>query len=176
MLPYNRSNAIKTIIATIIISGISLVYGLSAITKESGRDTVSITVVQGNVPQHFKWKPEFRIPNFEKYVRLSKEALNSSNTSLIVWTESAVQGILKYDSYLLEAVLTLARQTQTHLLIGNTQYQKFSSGGSEKKLEKKRFDTASLISPRGRIEEEYNRIILFPFSQYLPWKDFFPWP
>lgn len=174
---HNRTKAFKPIVATIIIVGISLLYGFSVITKEQGRDTIKITVIQGNVPQLVKWKPEFKKLNFEKYERLTKEALNNSNTSLVVWTESAVQGRFKYSPFLLSAVSTLVRQTQTHFLIGNTQNPKFSSKDSKnKRLGKKKYDSVSLFSPRGHIEEEYHRIILFPFTQYLPCKDWFPWP
>ena len=121
---YDRPKAFKPIIATVIVLVISLVYGLSVITKEQGRDTIKITGIQGNISQREKWKRKFRKRNFEKYERLSKKALKSGNTSLIVWPESAIQGSLKSNLYFRNATSTMARETKTYYLIGNAEIPK----------------------------------------------------
>ncbi len=170
---HDRSKTFKPIIATVIILGISLVYGLSVITKGPGMDNVSITVVQANLPLGIKWQWKFRKHNLQKHVRLTKEASNNDNTSLIVWQESAVQGSFIQDSYLVRAISTLARETEKHLLFGSAQQPKF---GSRKFKSENRFNSAFLISPAGKIVGQYNKIRLLPFNEYLPYKDVFPWP
>ncbi|MHC4268730.1 MAG: apolipoprotein N-acyltransferase [Planctomycetota bacterium] len=169
---YNRSKALKPSIATIIILGISFAYGLSAITKGPGGDTVSISVVQGNVPQDIKWEKKFQKQHLEKHIRLTKKASNNGNTSLIVWPETAVQGSLKHDPYLLDTISRLTRETGIHLLFGSSQSPKFRS----ERLVNKMFNSAFMVSPEGKIEGRYNKLRLVPFMECLPYKDSFPWP
>lgn len=169
----NRSRAFKPTIVTVIILGISFVYGYVILTKRSGRDIVSISVVQGNIPQEIKWRRKFRKQHFERHVRLTKEASNNGNASLIIWPEASVQS-LKRNFYFLQNISALARETKTHLLIGSSQRPK--SGSKELgKIGKKWFNSACLVSPGGKIMGQYNKIHLLPFAEYLPYKDWFPW-
>ncbi len=153
---HNRSKALKPILATIIILGISFVYGLSVIAKGPEGDTVNISIVQGNIPQEIKWEKKFQKQNLEKHIRLTKKASNNGNTSLIVWPETAVQGYLKHGSYILETISKLARETKTHLLFGSSQRSKY---GSEE-FRKKRFNSAFMVSPEGEIERRYDKLRL----------------
>lgn len=171
-LIHNRSRAFKPIIATIIVLGISLAYGFSVIPKEPGKDTVSITVIQPNIPQAIKWKPEFREQHLRKHVRLSKEASNNGNASLIIWPEASVQ-YFRHDLYALQTISTLARNAQTYLLFGSSENPKYGSMVFRKKNS---LNSAFLVSPGGKIKEQYNRIHLVPFTEYVPYKDSFPWP
>ncbi len=169
---HNRSKALKPIIVTIIVVGVTIIYSIGVIAKVPGRDTVSITVIQGNISQETKWKKEFRRQNREKHIRLTKEASNNDNTSLIVWPESALQGSFRHDLYLLKTISSLARETETHLLVGGSEHPK--SGSREFQI-KKWFNSAFLISPEENVEGQYNRMHLVPFFEYLPYKDLFPW-
>jgi apolipoprotein N-acyltransferase len=165
---------LKSVIVTIFILAILLVYGFSVLSNKPGGERVGITVIQGNIPHSMRWKPEFRKLNLQKHIKLTKEALkNVHNTLLIAWPEIAAEGSLPRNISILSKLFTLARETRTHLLIGSSDRPKF---GDKDLKKKKRFNSAFLISPKSRILGQYNKIYLTPFGEYLPYKDSFPWP
>jgi apolipoprotein N-acyltransferase len=59
-------------------------------TQPAGR-TLQVSLVQGNISQHDKWKKEFRQPTLELYRNLSKRHWHSD---VIVWPETAVPALL----------------------------------------------------------------------------------
>ncbi len=171
---HDWSKALKPIIATITVLGISLTYGLSIITSERGSENISITIVQGNISPEDKWKPKFREQHINKHILLTKNTLeNNINTSLIVWPEAAIQGSFRKDLYYVRAVSTLVKDTKIHLLFGSSQNPKYGSSGYGTE---KMFNSAFMVSPAGKIVGQYNKIHLLPFAEYLPYKGSFPWP
>ena len=167
------STVVKPAIVPIVLVGATLIYGLSVISERSDRETITISVIQANIPQNIRWQPGLRELNLQKHLRLSKEAAARSQASLIVWPETAVQGSLTQEPILLKIFSTLAKEAQSHLLIGVSVRPKF--GPRELRM-KNRFNSAFLVSPSGGIVGQYNKIHLLPFGEYLPYKDFLPWP
>jgi apolipoprotein N-acyltransferase len=164
---------VKAAIVPVFLLGATLIYGFSVISERVDRETISISVIQANIPLNLRMGPELRELNLQKHIGLSKEAAARSQASLIVWPETAVQGSLTQNANLLKMISTLAKEAQSHLLIGVSMRQKFGSRESKKK---NRFNSAFLVSPSGRIVGRYNKIHVLPFGEYLPYKDFIPWP
>ena len=52
---------------------------------------VTVAIVQGNVAQDRKWRPEMRDPTLERYAALTREHFDAD---LVVWPESAAPGFL----------------------------------------------------------------------------------
>ena len=152
---------------------LSLVYGFHAIAQPSGEETVRVTVIQGNISQDLKWKPELRKLNLEEHIRLTHDAVSRDQTSLIVWPETVVQRFLPQDLYLLSVFAKLVRETNLPLLVGGSQHPQY---GPKELRKQKRLNSAFLISPRGGIIGVHNKILLLPFGEYLPYQEFFPWP
>jgi len=167
------STVVKPVIVPIFLLGATLLYGLSVISERSDRETITISVIQANLPQIIRGQPGLRELNLQKLIRLSKEAAARSQASLIVWPETAVQGSLTQERYLLNIFSALAKETQSHLLIGVSVRQKL--GRRELRM-KNRFNSAFLVSPSGGIVGQYNKIHILPFGEYFPYKDFLPWP
>jgi len=71
-------------------------------------------------------------------------------------------------------VRDLAKGAETYLLVGSSQQQKFA-GKAKKEL--KFLNSAFLISPDPKIvrNQRYDKIRLFPFGEYLPYKEVIPW-
>ena len=153
--------------------GLSLAYGFRVTANNSASDRIRVTVIQGNIPQEIRWEREYLKHNLDRHIALTREAATSDNTSLIVWPETSVQGSLTQDLSLLSTMSALAKETQTHLLVGSAVRPKFGSGEFRKR---NWFNSAFLISSRGRIAGKYDKINLLPFAEYLPYKDIFSWP
>ncbi len=169
---HDRSKAFKPILATIIVLVISFVYGSIVLAKGYGSDTIRITVVQANIPQIIEWKPGILEQNLKKYIWLTKEALKNNNTSLIVWPENTIRGSIKRNFFFSSTISTLVEETKTHILFGSAYRLK----SRLRVPEGKRFNSAFLVTPGGRLEGQYNKIHLIPFVEYVPYKSFIPWP
>ena len=167
------STVVKPAIVPFCLLGATLIYGLSVISESSDRETITISVIQANLPQIIRGQPGMRELNLQKLIRLSKEAAARSQASLIVWPETAVQGSLTKERYLLNIFSALAKEAQSHLLLGVSVRPKF---GSRAPKVKNRFNSAFLVSPSGNIVGQYNKIHILPFGEYLPYKGLLPWP
>lgn len=163
---------LKPVIITLFLLGLSFVYGYTAILQKQGSEGITISVIQGNIPQDIKWNSAFRQLFLDKHVRLTKDASLNGHPSLIVWPETSVQGMLIQDLSLIQTLSNLARRTNAYLIIGSSQRPKFVSGEDRQQY----FNSAFLISPDGKIRKQYKKIHLVPFAEYLPYRDSFPWP
>jgi apolipoprotein N-acyltransferase len=171
----NRKKAFKPIIATGIVMGITLAFGFIVLAKGHGRDTVSITVIQGNIPQIVDFKKESLLKNLNKYVWLTKEALNDNHTSLIVWPENTIVSSIKQDRNTFQIISNLAKETKSKIIFGISHRPKSKVGNSGVN-KGERFNSAMLISKEGKLEGRYNKHHLVPFAEYIPYGKSFPWP
>jgi apolipoprotein N-acyltransferase len=71
-------------------------------------------------------------------------------------------------------VKTIAKKAGTYLLLGSAQHQKFAQRESEIP---KYFNSVYLINPDPSVvkNQRYDKIRLFPFGEYLPFKEIIPW-
>ena len=51
--------------------------------------TVRVSLIQGNVPQHLKWQREMRTPTLQRYAGLTRQ---QQDVDIILWPETAVPG------------------------------------------------------------------------------------
>jgi apolipoprotein N-acyltransferase len=163
-------------LATVLFGllGVSLLYGVRTVAIPLQAETVRVTVLQGNVPQALKWRPEYRRLSLETYSKLTKEAVAATGaTSLIVWPETSVPGSLTQDLGVMNTVTTLVKEVNTPLLIGSLQRPRF---GAREFRQANWLNNALLVSPTPRIIGQYAKIHLLPFGEYLPYKDILPWP
>jgi apolipoprotein N-acyltransferase len=162
----------STVLAGVMLLA-SLAYGYAIISGEQEETTIPVTVIQGNIPQDIKWKPEVLRNNFEKQVQLTVEASTEGPSSLVVWPESAVPGVLMHDMSVLKEISALSRDMKGGLIFGSSQRPKF---GSKEFNKIHLFNSANLISSAGVIANRYYKMHLLPFAEYLPMKGTFPWP
>lgn len=160
------------LLVPVVLLGACAVYGYRALAGEPPRRTVTVTVVQGNIPQAERWGPAFAARNLDRHVGLTRQA-RAAASSLIVWPETSVPGVLTEDPALSVILSGLARETGTHLLVGSAARPKL---GPAEAARGRYFNSAVLLSPRGGLVGQYNKMHLLPFGEYLPYKDVLPWP
>jgi apolipoprotein N-acyltransferase len=129
-------------------------------TSERGKP-LTTSLIQGNIPQNLKWRPEQRRATIDLYTRLSREHWNSD---LIIWPETALPVFYHQAKSYLQG---LAQEAKTHggaaFLIG------LPVADSE--------DTAKYyngVVVVGGEEEKtpqfYFKTHLVPFGEYVPLK------
>ena len=156
----------NTFILSTMVMVLSLGYGyfriivINSDTRQS--KSIKVAVIQGNIPQEFKWDERYTKFTLSKYLALSRSSAKD-NPQLIVWPEAAVPGILGEDDQVYKEVFSLAKEIKIPLLTGAV-----SMGGDDY------FGSALLISPEGEIAGRYDKIHRVPFGEYIPFKSIFP--
>ena len=160
-----------SLVAAAALLLLTSLYGLAVLPRGGSGESLSIALVQGNIPQEQKWDGRHREAILERYAGLTRLAARQA-PALIVWPETAVPGDLGHDQNLQRRLGRLAVETKTPLLVGAAENAKFTT----KKLEDKFYNSVFLISTDGRVEGQYRKMLLVPFSEYAPLRDLVTWP
>ncbi|MBU3911653.1 MAG: apolipoprotein N-acyltransferase [Candidatus Omnitrophica bacterium] len=138
-------------------------YGFFRLNQqEIDADSVKISVIQGNIPQEAKWDPRATDDIIKQYTNLTRLAA-FENPDLIIWPETSFPGFFIDDEEETASVLKLAKEIMIPILAGAN-----TTSGLDT------YNSAVLISSKGEIESEYNKIHLVPFGEYVPFSDRFP--
>ena len=158
------------ITAGFILFSMTLVYGLYRIDTineiSTNLKTQQVSLIQGNIEQNVKWKPEFQDGTLELYKNLtSLSAVNKPE--LIVWPETATPFYFQNQDDRHRKILSLARELQSPILFGSPSY-------NPKKGPEESLNSAFLISSEGKIIGQYNKVHLVPFGEYVPLRNILP--
>jgi apolipoprotein N-acyltransferase len=173
-LPLNISKKVVILIAGTATFSVAAVffYGLEAIANPLNDESIKVTVVQGNIDQVKKWDKKYGEFIMQTYDELTKKASNE-RSALIVWPETATPSAITRDRRLYDKVKRISQSSDTYLLLGSAQHQKFRQGES-KRIEY--LNSAFLISPYSHDKiQQYDKTRLLPFVEYLPLEGIIPW-
>jgi apolipoprotein N-acyltransferase len=115
-------------------------------------EPLEVTIVQGNIAQDQKWRPEMREPTLKRYVGLSRERWARSD--LVVWPETAVPGLRSRLRPFIEALGAQARENGTRVLFGVPV--------------RERGQFLNSVEMVGQDAGVYHKRHLVPFGEYLP--------
>jgi apolipoprotein N-acyltransferase len=149
----------------------TLCYGRIVLSQAIEGNTVRIALIQGNIEQNHKWEGHAKDDILQTYGRLTRQAA-LFGPSLIIWPETAVPGDVRHHPELRKAVHDLALSIDVPLLVGSAENAKFS----DKKLRGKYYNGMYLITPEHGITSEYRKVLLVPFGEYVPAKEWIRWP
>ncbi len=160
------NSELKTALVPLLILTAVLGYGffrLRGFSKAPAGTTLTVTVVQANVPMREKWLPEMTAPVLEDYLRRSGEAVAAAEKvgrkpDLIVWPETAVTACLAGEPELTRRIREAAGRTGAHFLTGNVTF-----AGEEDV-----YNSATLVSPGTEVLPRYDKLHLVMFGEYLP--------
>ena len=152
---------------------LNLIYGLSVISDSVSGRAVRVAVVQGNIEQAKKWDQRYAAFIMDVYADLTQKAA-ASQPQLIIWPETATPRSISSDPQLYHRVKAIAAAAQSPLLLGSSQLQKFKVNDLKSA---KYINSAYLITPSigSNDKQRYDKIRLFPFGEYLPYKQTIPW-
>ncbi len=161
----------ETLITAVITAGclgLCVIYGVSTVSEfertADTRETVRVAVVQGNIDQGQKWDTNFKQHILDTYIRLSAATL-VEQPDLIIWPETAAPFVFKYDPLYREQLVEAVKSWNTPLLFGVTDIMIVPPPQQYNSL-----NSAFLLSARGELVAQYDKIHLVPFGEYVPFK------
>ncbi|MGJ8528710.1 apolipoprotein N-acyltransferase [Maritalea sp.] len=136
------------------------------------RDDVRLRLVQPNIPQVEKWKPENAVPIFEKLLAMSKEQSSPSDPGLIaathlIWPESVFPFLINDHPDALARIARLLPNGTT--LIAGAARQDFTLSGVDQNRDGI-FNSIISFNDQGEINATYDKYRLVPFGEYVPFK------
>lgn len=114
----NRLNfSSAAIVSLVFISSAFTLNGLNWVTPNG--KTHSVALVQGNIEQSIRWRPEQDRPTMEKYLRLSEPLWG---TDVIIWPEAAIPRLEPLAIDYITQLDQRATQSESALLTGVVNY------------------------------------------------------
>lgn len=124
-------------------------------------DPIYVSLVQPNVAQEKKWKPEFRNEHIQRQIDLTSQAWNSH---LIIWPET---GLPDYFQQSMDDVIRplqqVAKEAQSEILMGGFHHDQQTN------------KTYNAIMRIGESLDVYGKSRLVPFGEYIPMLDYIRW-
>ncbi len=142
------------------IIGSAYMFGHSRLASNTsyGIDPIKVRIVQPNVKQSEKWKPELARKFFDRHLELSKKS-NLSDIDLIIWPETAVSYFVDMDKKITNHI---AKNLSSPVVLGGRRFKN-----------NQLFNSAFLLSASGEIDSIYDKTHLVPFGEYIPFAKFF---
>ena len=136
---------------------------------------MKLRIVQANVDQANKWRPENSAEIFADYLALTRSAGGPAKPagtapSLVIWPETAVPFLLADLPDALAAIGD-ALPDGTRLIVGSPRLEteRDAAGGL---IAERIYNSLYVVDDEGAISATYDKIHLVPFGEFLPFQDF----
>jgi apolipoprotein N-acyltransferase len=130
--------------------------------------TLRLTTIQPSIPQTMIWDASANDQRFTDLLALSERAL-SNRTDALLWPEAALPELNEAS---FAAITNLAARHQVWFLFGADDVQLRPGATNEQDVIV--FNGAWMLSPRGRIADNYHKRRLVIFGEYIPLADWLP--
>ena len=124
---------------------------------------LKVGIAQGNIPQDKKWDSDYQETTIARYEQLTRQ-ITEEEVDLVVWPEASVPFFFQSDVTYRERLFDLAQGTKTPILFGSPAFERDSASFTL-------FNRAYLLSPEATVLGYYDKIILTPFGEYIPFQD-----
>lgn len=136
-------------------------YGIYRLNNFVVEGDVRISVVQGNIPQEFKWDAQIADEIVDKYAMLTAEAVKDK-PDMIIWPETAYPYLVEGDITPGEGIDTITRGIDVPLLAGLVLVE-----GNDF------YNSAILFNGKSGAVGVYRKTHLVPFGEYVPLEEYF---
>ena len=125
-------------------------------------DMLNVTVVQPNINPNEKWEVEAYRNNMDNMFRLSKNEIDSNNTKLLVWPETAVPTYVRLNRRnSFNEIKAFLDRNQVALITGVPDYKR-------KNDDYLYYNAVFFMAPWLEQFDVYYKIHLVPFGEYIP--------
>jgi apolipoprotein N-acyltransferase len=154
----------------IVALGLGYVWGDRRLAGAAEAETnVRLRIVQADIDQASKWRPENSAEIFNDYLDLTK-VVGIDKVRLVIWPETAVPFLLADTPEALSAIGNTLPDG-TSLLVGSARLvEKRDKAGVI--TGQRVYNSLLVIDSEGRVVGSYDKIHLVPFGEYLPFQDF----
>ena len=142
---------------------------------EAVHGQIRLRVVQGNIAQVDKWKPERREPNLQRLVELSTRPTAGDAPAIthLIWPETAVPYLFMlndaiYAPQVREALDALLPEGRTMIL--GAERVEATPREDGKFLIDKVFNSLFVLGAGAKVEAIYDKMHLVPFGEYVPFE------
>jgi apolipoprotein N-acyltransferase len=170
--PTARSIWIAEIFVPVIIIAVLFNLGFRQLNRPvTATKTLRVALLQPSIPQTLIWDTSKNAERFRELLQLSEQAL-TNRVDLMIWPESAVPKLLRYDKDTFEAITGLARRHHIWFIVGSDDAE--FHAGSNNPEEADYFNSSFLINPEGKLMDRYVKRNLVIFGEYLPLRTWLP--
>ena len=155
------------VVFTLLIPGLAWSAGLYRlqVSETTYVADVRLRIVQANIAQRDKWKPELRLQHLERYLTMSATA-SAETPTVVIWPETAVPFFLANDA-LVRGEAARAVPPDGLLVTGSV---RAAFHNNQRQL----FNALLVIDDAGRVQQVYDKSHLVPFGEYVPLRGVLP--
>jgi apolipoprotein N-acyltransferase len=185
----------EMILPLLTVAGLFIFGYVRAGQGDSPGTALRVTLVQPSIPQTLIWNPKENEKRFQQLLHLTEKTLAgntnqesggqviqildpsnsgeiqtarpSGKTDLLIWPESAVPEMVRYDQDTYRAVTGLARSNHVWMIISSDDAEP-PGNGSTNADDVDYFNSAFLVTPDGRLADVYHKRKLVIFGEYIP--------
>ena len=169
-----RSSAwIAEVFIPVLVMAVAFNMGVRNIREgeQPGR-SLRVTLIQPSIPQTVIWDAAADVQRFERLVQWSDQILSTNKTDLLIWPESAVPRMLRYDTNTFQAVTNLAQRRHVWMIVGSDDAEPRTNAANPD--DSNFYNSSFLVSPQGELRERYIKRNLVMFGEYLPLQRWLP--
>ncbi|HEY8569699.1 apolipoprotein N-acyltransferase [Microbulbifer sp.] len=156
---WKSASAISLVMAAVLLWPAGLLLGHIEWTRADDR-TLTVGLVQANIPQEKKWLPEFRGETIRRY-QTATEDLERQGVDVVIWPEAALPLLYHHAPNLMQALQDNAVNSETDLITGILY-------DTEQDLRRVVHNSAAVF---GSEQQLYHKRHLVPFGEYVPLED-----
>lgn len=123
---------------------------------------VVLRLVQPNIAQHHKWRPDLRAAQFAKHLKLSTTATPTRPTH-IIWAETATPFVLANDDAR-RRMMAMVVPDGGYLLTGTIRTSRNRAGRLQA------WNSLQAVGRDARVAATYDKFHLVPFGEYVPFR------
>ena len=172
-----RGWVLPAISASLVIAGWGWGAARLAAATNDVVPGVQLRIVQANIPQAEKWKPENRDWIFDRYLSLSGQAESGSGdakqTTHLIWPETAIPFLFmlndKMHSRQVQEALTELIPEKTTLILGGERVEGTKRADGRYNIDRV-FNSLFIVGPGAVISNIYDKVHLVPFGEYVPFE------
>src|SRR5262249_28106401 len=140
---------------------------------EQASTGIRLRIVQADIDQAEKWRPENSAEIFSEYLDLTKSGANGTGLAginIVIWPETAVPFLLADTPDALEAI-GAALPEGTSLVVGSARLVE-ERNADRLPAGTRIYNSLLVIDDQGRVVSSYDKMHLVPFGHDLPFPDF----
>ena len=164
----NKKTALSTALITVISILSVYAYGYSRLStsKTQFNDNITIRLVQPNIEQAAKWQRDKMTAHFENMVELSIADSSESQTTFIIWPETATNHLFLDNEFSLSQIRDALSTYIGDAYLITGAFLRDDDGLPSNSL--------IVLNKNAEIIARYNKSHLVPFGEYIPFQQYIP--